>query len=73
MNRVEQSTGWLMAYHDLAFLTKVLHDTQGIKNEAPWFKFQFGWSNQTHVYPHVPIVNGKWDESYSSTAATSSH
>lgn len=71
MKRVEQSTGWLMAYHDLAFLIKVLHDTQGVKDEAPWFDFQFGWSNRTGVYPHVPIINGKWDRSYGTTAVTS--
>lgn len=70
-NLVENSVGWKMAYHDLAFLIKVLHDTEGVKDVAPFFDFVFNYTNELDDTPYQRILNGEWVRTYSGTAATS--
>ena len=71
MNLVDNSVGWKMAYHDLAFLIKVLHDTEGVKDEAPFFDFIFNYTDELDDHRYQRVVNGEWVRRYGSTAATS--
>ncbi|CAF9936683.1 hypothetical protein IMSHALPRED_010857 [Imshaugia aleurites] len=71
MNLVDNTVGWKMAYHDLAFLIKVLHDTEGVKDEAPFFDFVFNYTDELDDHPYQRIVNGEWVKTYGGTGATS--
>ncbi|KAM0800984.1 hypothetical protein BDR22DRAFT_888998 [Usnea florida] len=64
MNLVENSVGWKMAYHDLAFLIKVLHDTEGVKDEAPFFDFVFNYTDELEKRGYQRVVNGEWVKRY---------
>ena len=64
MNLVENSVGWKMAYHDLAFLIKVLHDTEGVKDEAPFFDFVFNYTDELEERGYQRVVNGEWVKKY---------
>lgn len=46
MNLVDITDGWKTAYHDLAFLIKVLHDTVGVKDETLFFDFIFNYTER---------------------------
>ncbi|CAD6594089.1 MAG: hypothetical protein ASARMPRED_008517 [Alectoria sarmentosa] len=71
MSLVDNTVGWKMAYHDLAFLIKVLHDTEGVKDEAPFFDFEFNYTDELGSTPYQRIMNGEWVRTYSGTTATS--
>lgn len=71
MYLAENTVGWKMAYHDLAFLLKVLHDTEGVKDEAPFFDFVFNYTDELDDHPYQRVVNGEWVKTYSGTAVTS--
>lgn len=43
MGLVDDTVGCEMVYCDLAFLIKVLYDTEGVKEEAPFFDFNLQW------------------------------
>ena len=72
MNLVENTLDWKMAYHDLAFLINVLHDTEGVKDEAPFFDFIFNYTDELDTHPYQRVVNGEWVKAYDGTAVKSS-
>ncbi len=70
MSLVENTVGWKMAYHELAFLIKVLHHTEGVKDEAPFFDFIFNYTDELHERPYERVVNGEWVKIFGGTGMT---
>ena len=70
MSLVENTVGWKMAYHDLAFLIKVLHDTEGVKDEAPFFDFIFNYTDELDERPYERVVNGEWVKRFGGSGTT---
>ena len=64
--------GWKMAYHDLAFLIKVLHDTQGVEKESPFFDFAFNYTPDVGRVPYARVANGEFVRSFGNGGVTTS-
>ncbi|KAL8836731.1 MAG: hypothetical protein Q9170_002795 [Blastenia crenularia] len=68
----DNGVGWTMAYHDLAFLIKMLHDTQGVEEESPFFSFLFNYTPDVDKVPYQRVANGEWVKSVGNVAAATS-
>ena len=73
MSLLENFVGWEMAYHDLAFSIKVLHGTEGVKDEAPFFDFGSITKSTDELdsqpYQKQRVVDGECVKVYDDTAA----
>ena len=58
--------------HDVAFLIKVMHDIEGVKDGSRFFDFVVNYSNESGVRPFETVAYGKWDSTGGITAGTSS-
>jgi len=60
----ENNVGWKMAYHDLAFVLKVLHDSEAVKDKVPFFDFHVIYTPETEGTPEETVAYGSWDSVY---------
>ena len=56
----DNDVGYNMAYHDLAFVLKVLHDTEGVKAEVPFFDFHVNYTPDVDERPPETVMHGSW-------------
>ena len=40
----QNDVGWNAAYHDIAFIIKVLHDVKAVEDETPFFDFHVNYT-----------------------------
>ena len=61
MDLVENTIDYEMTYHDLAFVLKVLHDEEAVKDETFFFDFEFNYSPDTTTTPTLQrVMDGEW-------------
>ena len=64
--------GWNLAIHDIAFLIKVMHGVEGVKDGARFFDFVVNFTNESDMQPYETVAYGKWESTGAITADTSS-
>ena len=58
---VPNTIDYKMAYDDLAFVLKVLHDEEAIKKETWFFDFEFNYTPDQKTTPDLQrVMNGQW-------------
>ena len=71
MNLIPNTIDYKMAIHDLAFFNKVLHDTRGVEDSAPFFDFVFNYTPELDTTPYERVVEGQWRSKYGDVTAAS--
>ena len=69
---VKNVYGWKMAIHDIAFLIKVVHEIEGVKDESQFFDFVVNYTNNLDAHPYQTVASGEWEKSDASTTAATS-
>ena len=71
MTLVSNTIDYKMAIHDLAFFNKVLHDTRGVEDSAPFFDFVFNYTPELDSTPYERVVEGQWRSKYGDVTVAS--
>ena len=63
-----------MTIQDVAFLIKVMHDVEGVKDGSRFFDFVVNYTNESDMHPFQPVAYGRWESTGAimGTAVTSS-
>ena len=64
--------GWSLTIHDIAFLIKVMHEIEGVKDGSRYFDFVVNYTNESDLHPYETVAYGKWESTGAITAVTSS-
>ena len=64
--------GWNLAIHDIAFLIKMMHEIEGVKDGSRFFDFVVNYTNESDMDTFETVAYGKWESTGAITAVTSS-
>ena len=66
---VENTIQYEMAYHDLAFVIKVLHDEEAVKDETYFFDIEFNYNPNITTTPDLQrVMDGQWVRAFRNDA-----
>ena len=60
MTLKQNTARWDMAWHDIGFLLKVLHDVEAVKDESQFFAFEANYTPDLSEMTYQKVVGGTW-------------